>query len=182
MIKLNFKVLKRRVKKNDSETRKKSQSCSRNQTRRMSSVFFIESDYSPLYQRRFTHKSRPPLFCVPRLDDLCDISTVDAILISNYHSFCALPWILETGKCEDWSGAIYCTKPTLEFARIYLTELRKYCDMAENEHKVKTFDTSGSYSQTSLNALPCVSKEQIEACLDRVQERIFFKRFAVILN
>ena len=139
----------------------------------MSSIFFISSDYSPLYQRRFSHKSRPPLFCVPRLDDLCDISTVDAILISNYHSFCALPWILETGKCDDWSGAIYCTKPTLEFARIYLTELRKYCDMAENEHKVKTFDTSGSYSQTSLNALPCVSKEQIEACLDRVQERIF---------
>ena len=178
-MKLNFKVLKRRVKKT-IQRQEKSLSHARGTKLDVCQVFFfIESDYSPLYQRRFTHKSRPPLFCVPRLDDLCDISTVDAILISNYHSFCALPWILETGKCEDWSGAIYCTKPTLEFARIYLTELRKYCDMAENEHKVKTFDTSGSYSQTSLNALPCVSKEQIEACLDRVQERIFLKRFAV---
>jgi len=52
-------------------------------------------------------------------------------------SFCALPWIIETGRNsgEDWSGTIYCTKPTAEFARIYLAELRKYCDLSENECK-----------------------------------------------
>ena len=45
---------------------------------------------------------------VPDLKKIIDLQSIDAILISNYHTFTALPWITETG--QEWNGTIYCTK------------------------------------------------------------------------
>ena len=42
-------------------------------------------DYSPLYQKRFSLKPKPPLFNIPKIRDFVDLSTIDAILVSNYH-------------------------------------------------------------------------------------------------
>ena len=64
--------------------------------------------YYPLHQARFIGKVDLPRFQVPDLKKIIDLQSIDAILISNYHTFTALPWITETG--QEWNGTIYCTK------------------------------------------------------------------------
>lgn len=52
------------------------------------------------------------LFSLQR--ELLDLSTVDVILISNYHCMMALPYITEhTG----FTGTVYATEPTLQIGR-----------------------------------------------------------------
>lgn len=68
--------------------------------------------------------SRVLLICVPGTDthhpslslqtELIDLSTVDVILISNYHCMMALPYITEhTG----FTGTVYATEPTMQIGR-----------------------------------------------------------------
>lgn len=68
--------------------------------------------------------SRTLLICVPGTDthhpslslqtELLDLSTVDVILISNYHCMMALPYITEhTG----FTGTVYATEPTMQIGR-----------------------------------------------------------------
>ena len=64
--------------------------------------------YYPLHQARFIGKVDLPRFQVPDLKKIINLQSIDAILISNYHTFTALPWITETG--QEWNGTIYCTK------------------------------------------------------------------------
>lgn len=46
--------------------------------------------------------------------ELLDLSTVDVILISNYHCMMALPYITEyTG----FTGTVYATEPTVQIGR-----------------------------------------------------------------
>lgn len=53
----------------------------------------------------------PPLFFQT---ELIDLSTVDVILISNYHCMMALPYITEhTG----FMGTVYATEPTVQIGR-----------------------------------------------------------------
>lgn len=53
--------------------------------------------------------------------ELLDLSTIDVILISNYHCMMALPYITEhTG----FTGTVYATEPTLQIGR-YKDETRK---------------------------------------------------------
>lgn len=57
------------------------------------------------------HVSLPPLFSQT---ELIDLSTVDVILISNYHCMMALPYITEhTG----FTGTVYATEPTVQIGR-----------------------------------------------------------------
>lgn len=54
-----------------------------------------------------------PEFCPP-LAKVVDYSQIDVILISNYMSMLALPFITEgTG----FDGIVYCTEPTLQIGR-----------------------------------------------------------------
>lgn len=49
--------------------------------------------------------------------ELLDLSTIDVILISNYHCMMALPYITEhTG----FTGTVYATEPTLQIGRYHL--------------------------------------------------------------
>ena len=72
-----------------------------------------------------------------------------------------LPWLTESGS--KWSGTIYCTKPTLEFARINLKQLRAFCDEAENKAK------ASQHKNENGNNLKMVTTSQIESCLARVE-------------
>ena len=56
----------------------------------------------------------------------------------------------------------------MEFARIYLKELRAYCDVAENEYKSATLGRERETGSESSGSL-CVSQHQIDACLERVK-------------
>ncbi|XP_009465650.1 PREDICTED: integrator complex subunit 9 isoform X2 [Nipponia nippon] len=52
--------------------------------------------------------------------ELLDLSTVDVILISNYHCMMALPYITEyTG----FTGTVYATEPTVQIGRLLMEEL-----------------------------------------------------------
>uniref|UniRef100_A0A8C1JZU9 Integrator complex subunit 9 n=1 Tax=Cyprinus carpio TaxID=7962 RepID=A0A8C1JZU9_CYPCA len=52
--------------------------------------------------------------------ELLDLSTIDVILISNYHCMMALPYITEhTG----FTGTVYATEPTLQIGRLLMEEL-----------------------------------------------------------
>ncbi|KAK2523377.1 Ints9 [Columba livia] len=60
-----------------------------------------------------------PEFCLPETE-LLDLSTVDVILISNYHCMMALPYITEyTG----FAGTVYATEPTVQIGRLLMEEL-----------------------------------------------------------
>ncbi|KFW85242.1 Integrator complex subunit 9, partial [Manacus vitellinus] len=60
-----------------------------------------------------------PEFCLPETE-LLDLSTVDVILISNYHCMMALPYITEyTG----FTGTVYATEPTVQIGRLLMEEL-----------------------------------------------------------
>ena len=78
--------------------------------------------YYPLHQARFIGKVDLPRFQVPDLKKIIDLQSIDAILISNYHTFTALPWITETG--QEWNGTIYCTKDWFRNSRTRTVNVR----------------------------------------------------------
>ncbi|XP_004542328.1 integrator complex subunit 9 [Maylandia zebra] len=65
-----------------------------------------------------------PEFCLPERE-LLDLSTIDVILISNYHCMMALPYITEhTG----FTGTVYATEPTLQIGRLLMEELVNFME------------------------------------------------------
>uniref|UniRef100_A0A2K5NQT2 Integrator complex subunit 9 n=1 Tax=Cercocebus atys TaxID=9531 RepID=A0A2K5NQT2_CERAT len=57
--------------------------------------------------------------------ELIDLSTVDVILISNYHCMMALPYITEhTG----FTGTVYATEPTVQIGRLLMEELVNFIE------------------------------------------------------
>jgi hypothetical protein len=84
-------------------------------------------------------------------------------------SFCGLPWLIEANQNNgvEWTGEIYCTKPTVEFARIYLTELRNYCDDIENECKEAKLENASSSATSFGQGSKCVTQNQINSCLEK---------------
>ncbi|XP_075057292.1 integrator complex subunit 9 [Mixophyes fleayi] len=65
-----------------------------------------------------------PEFCLPETQ-LIDLSTVDVILISNYHCMMALPYITEhTG----FTGTVYATEPTVQIGRLLMEELVNFIE------------------------------------------------------
>uniref|UniRef100_A0A1B6CJW2 Beta-Casp domain-containing protein n=1 Tax=Clastoptera arizonana TaxID=38151 RepID=A0A1B6CJW2_9HEMI len=65
-----------------------------------------------------------PEFCLP-LSKLIDYAEVDVILISNYMSMLALPFVTEG---SGFDGVVYATEPTLQIGRMYLEELVEYIE------------------------------------------------------
>lgn len=65
-----------------------------------------------------------PEFCPPE-DGIIDFSAIDVILVSNYQSMMALPYITEgTG----FKGVVYATEPTLHIGRQFMEELVAYIE------------------------------------------------------
>lgn len=54
-----------------------------------------------------------------------DLKHVDVILISNYRSILALPYITER---TEFSGVVYATEPSLTLGRLYMEELVTYIE------------------------------------------------------
>ena len=61
----------------------------------------------------------PPEFCPPQTS-LIDFSELDAILVSNYTSMLALPFIVAE---RGFRGTVYATEPTLQIGRLCMDEL-----------------------------------------------------------
>ncbi len=63
-----------------------------------------------------------PEFSAPDLA-LIDLSEVDAVLISNYTSLLALPFVTENAS---FRGSVFLTEPTLHFGRLLMEETIEY--------------------------------------------------------
>ncbi|KAM7053730.1 LOW QUALITY PROTEIN: integrator complex subunit 9-like [Molossus nigricans] len=62
-----------------------------------------------------------PEFCLPETE----LSTVDVILISNYHCMMALPYITEH---TSFTGTVYATEPTVQMGRLLMKELVNFIE------------------------------------------------------
>ncbi|XP_069461801.1 integrator complex subunit 9 isoform X2 [Ambystoma mexicanum] len=92
-------------------------------------------------------------FCLPETE-LIDLSTVDVILISNYHCMMALPYITEhTG----FNGTVYATEPTVQIARLLMEELVTFI-----ERVPKTQATSMWKNKELQRLLPAPLKDAVE--------------------
>ncbi|KAE8287137.1 Integrator complex subunit 9 [Larimichthys crocea] len=91
-----------------------------------------------------------PEFCLPERE-LLDLSTIDVILISNYHCMMALPYITEhTG----FTGTVYATEPTLQIGRLLMEELVNFMERvpkAQSCLAVQISPLSSGYSLGSSN-------------------------------
>ena len=106
-----------------------------------------------------------------------DFSSIDAILISNYTTMLALPYITEE---TNFSGAIYLTEPTLHFGRLFMEETIEFLEQRSSK---STQDLGSMPTWKSTSNLPgnlahisgicktwkkTYSREQIESCLSKV--------------
>ena len=75
------------------------------------------------------------------------------------------------GECPRTLPVLNHEKPTMAFAQIYLTQLRKFCDEEEHAVKAEKLKSNGKiYGEP--NSYKMVSQSQIESCLERVQESV----------
>ncbi|KAK9505074.1 hypothetical protein O3M35_009218 [Rhynocoris fuscipes] len=74
-----------------------------------------------------------PEFCPP-LANMVDYSEIDVILISNYSSMLALPFITEN---SGFQGVVYATEPTLQIGKLFLEELVEYLEQTPKRNQAK---------------------------------------------
>jgi integrator complex subunit 9 len=82
-------------------------------------------------------------FSMPEFD-LINIEDLDAVLISNYNSMLALPYLT---KLAGFRATIYCTEPVMHFGRILMDELVHYVKI--NQPSVK--DLNVDQAKSDLN-------------------------------
>ena len=73
----------------------------------------------------------PPEFGLPDLS-LVDLATIDAILISNYTTLLALPYVTEE---TAFRGMIFMTEPCLHFGRLFMEETIEYIERAASDSR-----------------------------------------------
>uniref|UniRef100_A0A3Q4N0J2 Integrator complex subunit 9 n=1 Tax=Neolamprologus brichardi TaxID=32507 RepID=A0A3Q4N0J2_NEOBR len=108
--------------------------------------------------------------------ELLDLSTIDVILISNYHCMMALPYITEhTG----FTGTVYATEPTLQIGRLLMEELVNFMERVPKAQSA----TSWKNKEIQRSMLPgplkdavdvwmwkrCYSMQEVNSALSKVQ-------------
>uniref|UniRef100_A0A674NXQ1 Integrator complex subunit 9 n=1 Tax=Takifugu rubripes TaxID=31033 RepID=A0A674NXQ1_TAKRU len=115
-----------------------------------------------------------PEFCLPERE-LLDLSTVDVILISNYHCMMALPYITEhTG----FTGTVYATEPTLQIGRLLMEELVNFMERVPKAQSAtcwKNKEIQRMLPGSLKDAVDvwtwkrCYSMQEVNSALSRVQ-------------
>lgn len=82
----------------------------------------LEGEFKEANGRVFVDSA--PEFCLPETG-LVDFADVDVILISNYQSMLALPYVTER---TGFKGTVYMTEPTLLIGRQFMEELVTYIE------------------------------------------------------
>uniref|UniRef100_A0A8C5I3W0 Integrator complex subunit 9 n=1 Tax=Gouania willdenowi TaxID=441366 RepID=A0A8C5I3W0_GOUWI len=103
-----------------------------------------------------------PEFCLPE-KELLDLSTIDVILISNYHCMMALPYITEhTG----FTGTVYATEPTLQIGRYATAHLMQMLP-GPLKDAVEVWTWKRCYSMQEVNS--ALSKVQLVGYSQKVE-------------
>jgi integrator complex subunit 9 len=88
-----------------------------------------------------TYINSAPKFHLPQLS-LIDISSVDAIVITNFYNILALPYITEyTG----FKGKIYATEPTIQMGSLLMHELVNFHQSYINQQDTSIWQTKDSF-------------------------------------
>ncbi|KRX36011.1 Bardet-Biedl syndrome 5 protein [Trichinella murrelli] len=82
-----------------------------------------------------------------------DVNAADIILVSNFNSALALPFITER---SEFQGTVYATEPTVEFARCLMLDMVTY------------FERAKSATHRKLTSAPFYTFEDVENCLSKV--------------
>ncbi|XP_038672024.1 integrator complex subunit 9 [Scyliorhinus canicula] len=94
-----------------------------------------------------------PEFCLPETE-LLDLSTVDVILISNYHCMMALPYITER---TGFTGTVYSTEPTMQIGRLLMEELVNFMERVPKPQSATYWK-----NREMLRHLPAPLKDVVE--------------------
>ncbi|KAJ7341343.1 hypothetical protein JRQ81_005326, partial [Phrynocephalus forsythii] len=94
-----------------------------------------------------------PEFCLPEME-LLDLSTVDVILISNYHCMMALPYITER---TGFTGTVYATEPTVQIGRLLMEELVNFIERVPKAQSASLWK-----NKEVQRLLPAPLKEAVE--------------------
>ncbi|XP_029416975.1 integrator complex subunit 9 isoform X3 [Nannospalax galili] len=115
-----------------------------------------------------------PEFCLPETE-LIDLSTVDVILISNYHCMMALPYITEhTG----FTGTVYATEPTVQIGRLLMEELVNFIERvpkAQSASLWKNKDVQRLLPSPLKDAVEvttwrrCYTMQEVNSALSKIQ-------------
>eukprot|EP00064_Thunnus_orientalis_P017968 superscaffoldBa00003976_g18054 len=107
--------------------------------------------------------------------ELLDLSTIDVILISNYHCMMALPYIVEhTG----FTGTVYATEPTLQIGRLLMEELVNFMERVPKAQSAtcwKNKETQRMLPAPLKDAVDvwtwkrCYSMQEVNSALSKVQ-------------
>ncbi len=95
-----------------------------------------------------------PEFRIPQLG-VVDFGDLDAILISNYTTMLALPYITEE---TNFSGPIFVTEPTLNFGRLLMEECIEH--ISGSSHT----STSNAPWKDVVHLLPDTAAEHFKSC------------------
>nr|DBA25472.1 TPA: hypothetical protein GDO54_009852 [Pyxicephalus adspersus] len=106
---------------------------------------------------------------------LIDLSTVDVILISNYHCMMALPYITEhTG----FNGTVYATEPTVQIGRLLMEELVNFIERvpkAQSATKWKRKEDQRQLPAPLKDAVDiytwkkCYTMQEVNSALSKIQ-------------
>ncbi|XP_075716977.1 integrator complex subunit 9 [Rhinoderma darwinii] len=115
-----------------------------------------------------------PEFCLPETQ-LIDLSTVDVILISNYHCMMALPYITEhTG----FTGTVYATEPTVQIGRLLMEELVNFIERVPKAQSATVWKHKDNQRQLPvplkdavevLTWRKCYTMQEVNAALSKIQ-------------
>ncbi|KAH7969080.1 hypothetical protein HPB52_014524 [Rhipicephalus sanguineus] len=100
----------------------------------------LEGEFKEANGRVFVDSA--PEFCLPETG-LVDFADIDVILISNYQSMLALPYVTER---TGFKGTVYMTEPTLLIGRQFMEELVTYIERTPKPR------TATRWKQQALNA------------------------------
>lgn len=126
-----------------------------------------------------------PEFAIPELSCI-NLKHLDVILISNYRSMLALPYITER---TDFAGLIYATEPSINIGRLYMEELVTYI---ERNPKLKRASAWKKYNVPNHVAMPHFAEcapptnwetiytlQEVSNCLAKVKPVSFAERISI---
>eukprot|EP00039_Didymoeca_costata_P018447 m.333485 g.333485 ORF g.333485 m.333485 type:complete len:646 (-) comp17154_c0_seq1:2212-4149(-) len=122
----------------------------------------------------------PIEYRIPRLE-LVDMETVDAIVISNFHSMLALPYFTERTK---FKGEIYATEPTIQFGAHMMRSLVAHSTRAHRPSSAnfKTENILSALTGDANDALSWVelySLDEVDAALGRCSPISYNQKIAL---
>ncbi|KAH7646743.1 integrator complex subunit 9-like protein [Dermatophagoides farinae] len=126
-----------------------------------------------------------PEFCLPEFSCI-DMKNIDVILISNYRSMLALPFITER---SDFSGFVYATEPSMNLGRLFMEELVTYIERNPKLKRATAWKNLNIFQHLPFpcfpdSILPTVleniySMDEISSCLSKVKPVAFSEKICI---